>query len=90
MRAGDHAVEVWQSSQTLLVDRCALPLPVAVVPLWQLEQLDVIPLWLKVAGDHAVVRWQLEHSAVVGTCVAGLPRALVPLWQLAQVPITSL
>ena len=64
-------------------------MPVAFVPLWQLEQLPVMPVWLKpVAGFQAVVLWQLLHSAVVAMWVGGLPVAVVPLWQLEQVPIT--
>jgi hypothetical protein len=47
---------------------CVLFFPVAVVPLWQLAQLVVIPAWSKpVAGVHAVVLWQLLQSAVVAT-----------------------
>ena len=68
---------------------CAAPLPLALTPLWQPEQLPVIPAWLKpVAGCHAVVPWQLLHSAVVAMCVGGLPAATVPLWQLEQAPTT--
>ena len=59
---------------------CETPLPLAFTPLWQLEQLTVIPVWLKpVAGLQAVVAWQLPHSAVVAMCVADLPTAVVPL-----------
>ena len=80
---------VWQSWQVVLVEICAADLPVAFVPLWQVEQFDVMPVWLKVAGVQALVPWQVPHSAVVGMWVAGLPVALVPLWQVEQVPITS-
>jgi hypothetical protein len=62
-------------------------LPVAVLPLWHVEQVPgATPLWLNVAGSHAVVLWQESHEAVVGTCLAGLPVAVEPLWQVAQVP----
>ena len=90
MRAGDHAVEVWQSSQTLLVLICVADLPVAVVPLWQDEQLLLVPLWLHVPDDPAGGRQALDDDADDAEWLAGFPRALVPLWQLAQVPMTSL
>ena len=62
-------------------------LPVAVVPLWQVEQVPgATPVWLKVAGVQALVLWQVSHDAVVGMCVVGLPVAVVPLWQVEQVP----
>lgn len=81
-------VERWQFEQTLVVPGCMADLPVAVVPLWQLWQLPVTPVWLKVAGNHAVVLWQLLHSAVVGTCVAGFPVAEALLWHEVHVPST--
>ena len=64
--AGDHAVEVWQSAQAVLVLICVADLPVAVVPLWQLEQVAVTLLWLNVAGVQPLVLWQSLHSALVG------------------------
>ena len=79
---------VWQASQALVVVMWVADLPVAWVPLWQLEQLAVIPAWLKLAGVHAEVEWQSLHCAVVVMCVAGLPAALLPLWQDEQVPVT--
>ena len=80
---------MWQASHVLDVCRWLAPLPVALVPLWQLKQLPVTPEWSKpVAGFHAVVPWQLLHSAVVAMCVAGLPVALLPLWQDEQLPVT--
>ena len=65
-------------------------LPVAVVPLWQLEQPPLTLVWLKLAGVQALVEWQSLHCAVVRICVAVLPVAEVPLWQLLQVPSTWL
>ncbi len=60
-------------------------MPVAVVPLWQLAQFDVIPVWLNVAPENVtVLLWQVSHGCVVATWPAGLPTAVVPLWQLAQ------
>ncbi len=39
-----------------------LGLPLAVLPLWHVEQVpEATPLWLKVAGVHAVVRWHTSH-----------------------------
>ena len=40
-RAGLQPVVVWQSPQTLVVARWVADLPVAVVPLWQDEQVPV-------------------------------------------------
>jgi hypothetical protein len=66
---------------------CVLGLPVAVLPLWQVEQVPgAIPVWLKVAGSQAVVLWQLSHEAMVGMCEPGFPVAVDPLWQVEQVP----
>jgi hypothetical protein len=43
-------------------------MPVAVVPLWQLEQLVSVAACVKAAPLHVVVLlWQVEHSAVVAT-----------------------
>ena len=43
-------------------------MPVAVVPLWQLEQLVSVAAWAKVAPAQLVVLlWQVEQSAVVTT-----------------------
>ena len=62
-------------------------MPVAVVPLWQVEQVPgATPVWLKVAGVQALVLWQVSHDAVVGIWVEGLPVAVVPLWQVEHVP----
>ncbi len=35
--AGVHAVVAWQLLHSVVVGMCVAPLPVAVVPLWQLE-----------------------------------------------------
>ena len=57
-----------------------LGFPVAVEPLWQVEQVPgATPVWLKVAGSQAEVLWQLSHAAVVGMWVDGLPVAVLPL-----------
>ena len=66
---------------------CVIGLPVAVVPLWQVEHVPgAMPVWLKVAGVQALVLWQVSQDAVVGRWVVGLPVAVVPLWQAVQVP----
>ena len=63
-------------------------MPVAAVPLWQLEQLVSVAAWVNVPPSHvAVLWWQVSHGAVVGTWFADLPSADVPLWQLAQAPV---
>ena len=64
-------------------------MPVAVVPLWQLEQFVSVAAWAKTALLQVVVLvWQVEHSAVVATWPALFPCApdvpwptKVPLWQ---------
>ena len=85
---GLHATVEWQSLHKLLVLMCVGVLPVAVVPLWQVEQAAVTPVCEKVAGVHAAVPWQLPQSAEVVRCVAGLPVARLPLWHEEQVPVT--
>jgi hypothetical protein len=57
-------------------------LPVALVPLWQLEQLVALVnvLWSALAPVQIVVDlWQLSQPAVVERWLAVLPVATVPL-----------
>ncbi len=42
--AGRQAVVAWQDSQVSVVAMCVAFLPVAVVPLWQLEQPLMMPV----------------------------------------------
>ena len=57
----------WQLSHDCVVGMCVVGLPVAVVPLWQVEQVPgATPVWLKVAGVQPDVLWQESHAAVVG------------------------
>jgi hypothetical protein len=64
-----------------------LGLPVAVAPLWQVEQVPgATPVCVKVAGVQAVVLWHVSQDWVVGMCPPGLPVAVLPLWQVEQVP----
>ena len=77
---------VWQLSHWPVVWMCLPGLPVAWLPLWQLEQVPDTLLWLKRAGVQALVAWQVSHWAVVWMWFADLPLAVVPLWQLLQVP----
>jgi hypothetical protein len=61
--------------------------PVKLLPLWQVVQPDVMPVWfIAVPGPNAVVLlWQVEQSRLVGIWLAGLPRMPpAPVWQLAQ------
>ncbi len=78
----------WQLEQLLVEAMCVAFLPVAWVPLWQLEQVPVTLAWLKLAGVQALVEWQSLHCAVVVMWFAVLPGATVPLWQLEHVPLT--
>ncbi len=82
---------LWQVSQDALVEMWLDFLPLAVVPLWQVEQVPgATLLWLMVAGIQAVVRWQLSQDAVVMTWFDFLPLAVEPLWHVAQVPGATL
>jgi hypothetical protein len=86
--AGCHVDVEWHASHVALERMCEAFLPVACVPLWQLAQFVVIPVWSKPAGRHAMVLWHELHSEVVATWFAPLPVAIVPLWHDAQVPNT--
>ena len=85
--AGVQPVDLWQSSQVLLVARWLALLPVALRPSWQEAQLPVIPVWLKVAGVQPEVLWQSSQALFVAICVVLLPVALRPSWQEAQLPV---
>ena len=64
-----------------------LGLPLALVPLWQEEQVPITSVWLTVlAGAQAALVWQSAQLVLVAMWVADLPVAVVPLWQLAQLP----
>jgi hypothetical protein len=94
LTVGFQATTLWQLSQLVVVVMCWAPLPVALVPLWQLKQLPVMPLWSKLAGSQAAVVWQFWQLLSVTGWFAGLPVmnpvliATVPLWQETQVPVT--
>ena len=65
--AGVQALVLWQVSQEAVVGTWPEGLPLAVLPLWQVEQVPVAtPVWLNVAGVHALVLWQVSQEAVVG------------------------
>ena len=67
-------------------------LPVALLPLWQLEQLVALVkvLWSALAPVHVVLDlWQLSQLAVVARWLAVLPVAVVPLWQVEQPVLTA-
>ena len=60
--AGFQAVVPWQLPHSALVAMWFAGLPVAVVPLWQLEQVPMTWAWsTRVAGFHAVVAWQASQ-----------------------------
>ena len=66
-------------------------LPVALLPLWQLEQLVALVkvLWSALAPLQVLLDlWQLSQPAVVDRWPLSLPVATVPLWQLEQ-PVTT-
>ena len=67
-------------------------LPVAFVPLWQVEQTvaAVNVLWSTLVPSQVVVDlWQLSQFAVVAKWLLDLPVPVVPLWQLAQPLLTA-
>ncbi len=65
---GVQRVVVWQLTQLVTpTGMCVVLLPVAVVPLWQVEQPVVMPACENVAGLQAAVVWQLLQFSVVGT-----------------------
>ena len=59
--AGFHAVVGWHDSQLFVVARWLAPLPVEMLPSWQLTQLVVMPACVNVAGRQATVVWQLPQ-----------------------------
>ena len=58
---------------------CVAGLPVALVPLWQVTQPDVVVAWLNVAGFQAVAWWQLSQGADLVIWAVGLAVAMLPL-----------
>ena len=49
----NDAVLLWQVSQAAVVTMCVAGLPLAVVPLWQVAQPDVMPVWsIRRAGER--------------------------------------
>jgi hypothetical protein len=65
-------------------------MPVAIEPLWQLEQVPETPAWLNCAVAQETVLWHCSQGWDVGRWLLGLPTAVEPLWQLAQEPVTPL
>ena len=67
-------------------------LPVAVTPLWQLEQFPLTNVWSK-RVSHVFVVWHSSHSDVIvdvnGIWVGCIPVAITPLWQLLHEPVTE-
>ena len=84
-------VLLWQLSQLAVVGKCALDLatgvtPAKPVPLWQVEQPAVMPVWfIAVPAKLVVDLWQVSHEAVVGIWLVGLAKPAPPVvWQVAQ------
>ena len=53
-------------------------MPNAVVLLWQLTQLAVMPVWSKRAGRQLVVEWHVSHWLLLATWVADFTVEAVP------------
>src|SRR6266699_628147 len=79
---------VWQASHSRSVTMCVGPLPCAIVPLWQVEQLPRAWVWSKLtAGFQAIGVWQASHWSVARMWLRGfaVPRTAVPTpWQAPQ------
>jgi hypothetical protein len=61
--------------------------PVKLLPLWQVAQPELIPVWFMVVlgPKAAVLLWQVEQSSVVGMWLTDLPTTPpAPVWQVAQ------
>lgn len=71
---------LWQVSHGLLVTMCLADFPVAVVPLWQLAQFAMMPVWfIRAPANVAVLLWQVSHGLFVTRCLADFPVAVLPL-----------
>ncbi len=77
------AVLLWQLLHwTPVTGMCGgLVMPVAVEPLWQLEQLvSVAACWNEAPSQVVVLLWQVPQSAEVATWLALLPCAPFVPW----------
>jgi hypothetical protein len=76
---GFQPLVLWQLAQLTEVGMCEPVLPVAALPLWQLEQLvaAVNKLWSGLAPNQVLVDlWQVSHTVwPLWIAVAGLPLA---------------
>src|SRR5512140_2155971 len=89
--AGFQATVVWHALHSDVVAICVAVLPVAMTPLWQLEQVPMTWAWSTFdAGFHALTTWQASQTFDVKMCVAFLPLAFTPLWQFAQPDVMPL
>ena len=88
--AGFQPVTLWQLTQFTLVGMWVAALPVAALPLWQLEQLVALlnRLWSGLEPSQVLVDlWQFSQTLCpLWMEVAGRPVApkLVLMWQLAH------
>ena len=83
---------MWQVVQLSVVETWLTVLPVAVVPLWQVEQTvaAVNTEWSTFVPSQVVVDlWQVSQLAEVCKWLPLLPVATVPLWQLEQPEATD-
>jgi hypothetical protein len=82
---------LWQVVQLALVLTWLEPLPVALLPLWQLVQVvaELKVRWSALAPSHLLVElWQLSQLAVVDRWLLFLSLAILPLWQLEHPVLT--
>ena len=53
--AGTQALVLWQLSHACVVGICVVGLPLAMLPLWQVEHVPgATPLWVNAAGFQAI------------------------------------
>lgn len=55
----------WHWLQSAVVGQWPAGRPLAEIPLWQLAQFVLMPLWLNCAGRQPWVEWQAPHCSVV-------------------------
>lgn len=68
---------------------CVAGFPVAVLPLWQLAQFAMIPVWfIRAPANVTVLLWQVSQGTLVTMWLGGFPIEATPLWQAAQPPVT--
>ena len=94
MRApANDTVLLWQVSQAAVVTMCVVGLPVAVRPLWQVAQPEVMPVWsMRAPANDTVLLWQVSQAAVVTTASSACrwPSCRCGSWRSPVMPVWSM